>query len=465
VSDEQLNIDGFQLVNCIATGNDTQVWEVLDSGGSQRFAMKLLLPEAFAEREKISVLKREAKAGKALDHPNLIKIFDVAVTKKYGYLIMEYFRSTNLKSMIFSDLLGVHVRMKRLLEQVCMGLAYMHDKKWLHRDVKPDNILFNRGSELKIIDFSLATRGLKHRSKEIQGTKSYIAPETLLRKPSTPQTDMYSLGVTIFFALTGEMPITGTSPTELLKNHLRVTPPFPSQINPNVTPEMDDFVMRLLAKKPDKRFATMNEAYSLVRSIPIFKEDVEELDKKRAAEDERILKDGVDAARRLDSRSDAQRSELLGDAATKTRPQPKPQPARQQPSPAAQQPAQPPQQPPAAQPYPQPPPAAGYPQPQPPMPGGYPPGMMPPQPMPPQYYPQPPMPQPAPPAAGPPPQQPPPPQPAHPPPQQPPARQPSDQPRPVPEPAKQQQPEPAQSGTDQSDDNELPFMDELPPVK
>ncbi|MFQ5730993.1 MAG: serine/threonine protein kinase [Planctomycetaceae bacterium] len=445
MSTEQVTLDGFQLVNCVAGGNDTQIWEVAEGGSGRALAMKLLLPEAFADREKIQTLKREAKAGKLFEHPNVMKTHDVVVTKHHAYLIMDYFRSSNLKSLIHNDMLAIHQRMKRLVEQVCLGLGYIHDRGWLHRDVKPDNILFNRGSELKIVDFSLSVRSKKYKDKEIQGTKSYIAPETLLRQKQTRQTDMYSLGVTLYLALTGEFPITGMTPTELLKNHLRVVPALPSTLNPNVSPEMDDFVMRLLAKQPAKRFQTMDEAYSVIRSINVFKEDVGEVETRRKAKEEQILKDGVDAARRLDSRSDAKRSELTGNTPARPRPTP-----RRPVTPAAKSPQQVPD-PPQPQPVAQMPPGA-YPMP---MPAAYPP-MLPPQPPPmptppPQFYPG--MPAPLQPGGV---------APVMPVPQQVAAPQQAAPQPPTGQPAAPQSPPPVEKPP-QSDDD-LPFMEELPDV-
>jgi len=536
VTNEQTTIDGFQLLNCISSGNDSQVWEVTEAGG-RRFAMKVLLPEALEDRETVQTLKREGKAGQLFEHPNLVKIHDTVVTKQHAYLIMDFFRAPNLKTHIHSSLHEVHLRIDKLVEQLCLALAYMHDRGWLHRDVKPDNILLNKGSEVRLIDFSLAMRyssGLGKlfagKVKEIQGTKSYIAPETLLRKPPTPQTDMYSLGVTLYLALTGELPITGQSPTELLKNHLRVTPTTPSDVNPNITPEMDEWVMRLLAKKPANRFKTMDEAYSSIRAIKVFKEDITEVEKRREQEEQRILRDGVDAARRLDSRSDAQRTEMLGGQTVSTKPKPpqqhpakpqkdtKPQtdtkqPAAQrspQPSPQQHQqpqpgpggyPPQPQPYPPGAAPFPPmappgtaPPPAGahpphygappmppygpmpGYPAPQP-MPG------VPPQ-FPPQQHPQQQSPQQqqqqqqqqsqqqqqqqqqpqqsSQPASAPQGQ---PSAPSPPPPQQAPPRSPQQSPQQSPQPAPQpsQPASPPQEKSD-SDDDDLPLMDELPPV-
>ncbi len=393
MSDEPLMVDDYQLINCIASGNDTQVWEAL--AGSRRVALKLMHPEARKERDKVAVLKAEGKVGRLFDHPNIIKVHETVVNKKNAYLVLDYFRAPNLKSQIHNDLYSVQLRMKKLVESLCMALAHIHDRKWVHRDVKPDNILMNRGSEVRLIDFSLAHKIKRGKMKEIQGTKSYIAPETLMRRGPTRQTDMYSLGVTLFLALTGEFPITGLTPQDLLKNHLKVIPATPSTLNQNITPELDEFVLKLLAKKPADRFKTMDEAYSVVRGLKMFKENVEEVETKRKQKEEESLRDGVDAARLLDSRSDAERTILRGgtEAVSKPRPenrkpQPQPQPRPANPK-VATAPPQPPQ--PIAQPQPamaMPTPVmAGYPpQPQQMAPGQMPPGM------PPQYYPGMPMP-------------------------------------------------------------------------
>ncbi|MCH8335522.1 MAG: protein kinase, partial [Proteobacteria bacterium] len=108
--------------------------------------------------------------------------------------------------------------------------------------------------------------------------------ETLLRKPETPQTDMYSLGVTLFEVLTGDLPFKGTTPAELLVKHATEAPPVPSSFNPNVSPEMDRFILRLLAKNPKKRHKSMDEVHAEFRALQPFNEDVQEVAQKLEAE-------------------------------------------------------------------------------------------------------------------------------------------------------------------------------------
>ncbi len=502
---EQQTIDGYRIISEIAHGNTSEVLEVADAGGSTLpLCMKLLLPESLETHpEAKQVLKHEAKVGKALDHPSIVKVHKVSFTKKHSYIVMDYFRAPNIKTQIQTDRVGLHSRFRGVFEGLCLALGYMHEKGWVHKDIKPENVLANKAGEMRLIDFSLSVRAagglgklMGNRSKAVQGTRTYIAPETLLKKSPTIQTDMYSLGITVFEILTGSPPFRGMSPSELLRMHVQEKAPEVSSVNPNVTPEMDRLVARLLEKKPAKRHKNMEEVYAEFRSLKVFKEDPRELDAKYQEERKKAELDALGASDRINSRRDHQRSEAGLNAPPKpASPKPKPAPPRQ-PQPAAGQQRQ---NPPAGQPAmgqgygPQGPPPgyAPYPQyPQHPQQGyGYPPGMQPPPgyPMPqqpPGYYPGGPMPpgyapqqpqgmppqqpqqphpqQPAPqPQQGPGPQQPP-PQPAQPRPQQP--AQPPAASSPPPQQPPPQQPAPKPPEKKEEEDLPLMEMDELPDV-
>jgi serine/threonine protein kinase len=360
VSGGELKIDDYELVNCIATGNYSQIWEVIDGATSEHLAMKLLLPVAMAESSQLQILKHEAKVAQSLEHPNLIQFHKLVAGKGSAYILMEYFRGASLKTQIHSDPAELQKRFRKLFESICLVLAYMHDRGWVHRDIKPDNILMNKGSELRLIDFSLSSKhatGLSKlfagkKSKTIQGTRTYIAPETLKKEAAVPQTDTYSLGITFYEILTGLPPFTGMSPNALLRKHLSTTPPPPSEMNPNVTPEMDRIILKMLAKKPANRHASMNELLSEFRAIKPF-HDEEGIGGQVEEDDEESLAN----MGRIDSRTDAKRTEdYLNDPSSV----PPPTPAQpKQPTPVPQQPAMP-QQPAYGQPM-QPQPGYAYP--------------------------------------------------------------------------------------------------------
>jgi serine/threonine protein kinase len=316
-SNDDVLIDGYILENCIATGSTTQIWEVIESGSRKSYAMKLMLPEAFKLPAEKKVFKMEAGYYEKLVHPNLINFKELVVDKKRAYFIMEYFKAANLKNQITANPIEAKARTAKILEALCQVMGYIHEEGLVHRDVKPDNILVSGSSEVKLIDFSLTTKYSKgvgkylgFKMKMIQGTRTYIAPETILKKKPTPQTDMYSLGVTLYELLTGTPPFKGVTPSELLKKHLVEKAPAPSEFDPNITTEMDEIVLKLLEKKPSDRPETMGEVASLVRNLEPFKENPRELYKREFEADKIAQLESLDGVSKLDSRADAMKTAL-----------------------------------------------------------------------------------------------------------------------------------------------------------
>ncbi|MCA8982356.1 MAG: serine/threonine-protein kinase [Planctomycetaceae bacterium] len=309
---EDIVIDNFRLGNLIASGSTSQIYEVFDQETNERYAMKLLLDEAFKVPEHKATLKREYKIASGLDHPNIIRVFTHVQAKQHAYFIMEHFGGTNVKQIIRGDVAVVQARFRKLFECVLMGLGHVHEKGWLHRDLKPDNIMMTKASDVRLIDFSLSSqipsafaKLVSGKVKQIQGTRTYIAPEIVRRQLPCVQSDIYSLGVTAFECLTGRPPFMGTTPNDLLIRHIQERPPEPSSINPNVTPEMDKLIQRILAKKPQNRPQSAAELLSEFRTVKIFHEDPEEFAKRKAADYEAsqsFVNEGM-----LDSRADAER--------------------------------------------------------------------------------------------------------------------------------------------------------------
>lgn len=396
MADEELTIDDYKLVNCIATGSSSQVWEVQDKGTNERYAMKLLLPEAFEDPAQKAVLRNEARICKMFDHPNIIRMHLHKQTRSHAYCIMDYFGGPNTKQLIRTNLLFIHTRFRRFAECVAMALGHVHDKGWVHKDVKPDNIMLSRASEVRLIDFSLAAKApsalgkmLGGKQKVIQGTRTYIAPEVIRRKTPTPISDIYSFGITLFECLTGRPPFMGGTPSDLLIKHIQEKAPYPSEIHSNVSPDMDAFIDKLLSKKPENRPQNIGEVISELRNVKIFNVDPQEFAEQQEARRKADEEDSV--SNRLSSRMDAERAEREGrKPGERKRPATPPPKPPEQKKPAAAQ-ASPPQQPATHQQPAQPQmPQAPYGQPQPPTYQPAPQYQYPPQGMPPAagYYPQ-----------------------------------------------------------------------------
>ena len=318
MSDEEL-IDGvYKLVMCIATGGSSQVWEVVEQASGRHLAMKLLKTDSPDFKENKTGLKHEAEVLKSLDHPLIIKYEKYSSSRDNTYMTMEHFRAANVKLQIKADIASVHVRTRKLFESVCQALSHVHAKGWVHRDVKPDNVLMNKVGEIRLVDFSLSSKEVTGfskmigggRLKMIQGTRTYIAPETINKKAPTFQTDLYSLGIMFFEVLTGKTPFQAQTPEELLRKHLRTEPPNASEFNPNVTPEMDRLIAKLLKKKPADRHASVEEVLGELKRIKIFKEDVTEESLARKAEESKDTMGDLNDIR-LDSRADAKLREIL----------------------------------------------------------------------------------------------------------------------------------------------------------
>lgn len=310
-------IDNYEIASFIAGGGTSQVFEVIEPGTHRRLAMKLINNDHPDVKEHKAALKAEAVVCKALDHPNVIHYEGFISGRDYTYMLMEYFRAPTLKVQLKLDVLGVHLRMKRLLDGVCAALQHVHDRGFIHRDMKPENVLMNKVGEVRLIDFSLAVRmktGLAAmfggKKSQIQGTRTYIAPETIRKQNPVLQTDLYSLGILLFEVLTGKTPFQAPTPNELLQKHLSAPPPNASEFNPNVTPEMDRLIAKLLSKKPEQRGKDMAEISAELRRIRVFKEEIQEAKSSKVEDKPVDLLDQLSSGK-VDSRLDAKRSQLV----------------------------------------------------------------------------------------------------------------------------------------------------------
>ncbi|MEX0978043.1 MAG: serine/threonine-protein kinase [Pirellulales bacterium] len=267
----------YRLVNLIRAGKTCEVWDVANDAKGERLAIKLLTGEGARNREEIAFLKHEYQVGHTFDHPSVIKIYSLGRDRDSYYLVMELFAAPNLKQLIHQGVDELAPIATEFIRKSAEGLAYMHSKGWIHRDVKPDNFLVKADGDVKLIDFALAARrksGLARLfavKSKIQGTRSYMSPEQIRGQPLDERADIYSYGCMVHELLGGKPPYTGTSTNELLNKHLKSPIPPLQAANRNVTDDFASLLRTMLAKKPQERPQTMNDVLNELLVTPVFK--------------------------------------------------------------------------------------------------------------------------------------------------------------------------------------------------
>ncbi|MCE7871136.1 response regulator [bacterium CPR1] len=246
--------DFLEFVCELGRGGSGEVVKAWDWRTSEQVAVKLLFPGSDEEtRER---MRQEARELAALSHPNVVKLVDALEHEGQQILIMELLEGGNLH-----DFLATVPELALVLEifaQVCAGLEYIHDQGLVHRDLKPQNILFSAEKVPKIADLGLVRRvGVRSgltQTGVMMGTCAYVAPEQILStREAGPASDLYALGVTLFEALTGEWPFDRDNEFEMMQAHLREPAPGPRELRPDLPESLDQLVRRLLEKEPERR--------------------------------------------------------------------------------------------------------------------------------------------------------------------------------------------------------------------
>jgi len=268
----------YRLARLIRAGNTSEVWEAVEEPSQDRYAIKVLRQKYRTDKAEIALLKFEYTVGSDLKTPRIIRLIDYKVEAGTPFLVMELFSELNLKQALRRGHEAIGYMIDTIVEQAAEGLYFMHQRGWIHRDVKPDNFLVSRTGETKLIDFTIAEKkksGLGkmfHRpAKTVQGTRSYMSPEQIQGKICDERSDIYSFGCLLFEAVTGKPPYTGQTPNDLLTKHLNASIPSPLVYNNNVTPELAAIVKKMMAKKPEQRPPTMWDFLKEYQSIQTFK--------------------------------------------------------------------------------------------------------------------------------------------------------------------------------------------------
>ncbi len=256
-----LKLRQFELRALIGSGGMGAVYRALDLVLEREVAVKLMKTELLHDNQALESFYREARACASLNHTNIVHIYTFDESDGQKYLAMELADQGSLDRRIelYQRLSELEVLDIGIKVASALDLALKHG--FLHRDIKPGNILFNADNEPKLVDFGLARKvDAEHNPEEgAWGTPYYVAPEKIKREPETFLSDMYSLGGTLYHAITGHVPFEAPTVEELVLAHVNVPLTPPNQVVTEISQAGSDALSRAMAKHPSDRFQSYDE--------------------------------------------------------------------------------------------------------------------------------------------------------------------------------------------------------------
>ncbi|MGW3587626.1 Stk1 family PASTA domain-containing Ser/Thr kinase [Streptomyces fungicidicus] len=246
-------LDGRYRVEArIAVGGMATVYRAVDTRLDRVLALKVMHPSLAADRSFVERFIREAKSVARLAHPNVVQVFDQGTEGTYVYLAMEYIAGCTLRDVLRERGALQPRAALDILEPVLAALGAAHRAGFVHRDMKPENVLIGDDGRVKVADFGLvrAVDTVTNTTGTVLGTVSYLAPEQIENGIADPRVDVYACGILLYEMLTGEKPHDGDSPAIVLYKHLHEDVPAPSAAVPGMAYELDELVASATARNP-----------------------------------------------------------------------------------------------------------------------------------------------------------------------------------------------------------------------
>ena len=266
-------IGKYRVVQKVGEGGMGAIFKVKKQGSDRVVALKLLSREVSKLKDWRTRFQREAKVAIHLDHPNIVRGIEVGQEKDRFYYVMEFIEGTNLSDLIHDQGAVPEPRALEWMIQLAEGIDYIDSKKLVHRDIKPDNIIVTPPGVAKLTDLGLA-KSIAANSPQITatgtavGTPGYMSPEQIRGDKGVDiRTDLYSLGATFYFALTGRKPFEGDSFQEVLVKHLNDQLPSPKAHMARLSDEICRIVEKLMAKERKDRYRDAGDLLKDLRSL------------------------------------------------------------------------------------------------------------------------------------------------------------------------------------------------------
>ena len=259
-------LDGrYEIRELIGAGGMANVYHCYDTIDAREVAIKILKDEFLDNEDFIRRFKNESKAIAVLNHPNIVRVYDVSFGDMIQYIVMEYIDGITLKEYI--DMQGVldWKETVHLTTQILKALQHAHENGIVHRDIKPHNIMLLQDGTIKVTDFGIArfsSNATRTMTEQAIGSVHYIAPEQARGEKTDGKTDIYSVGVMMYEMLTGKLPFDGDSAVSVALMQLQAKAKRPREINPSIPEGLEEITVKAMQKNPEDRYHSALEMLS-----------------------------------------------------------------------------------------------------------------------------------------------------------------------------------------------------------
>jgi serine/threonine-protein kinase len=256
-------LDHYRIDAVVAHSGMSTLYRATDVKSGRQVALKVPHPEMEAEPILLERFKREEEIGQLLDHPGVVKTYD-GEERSRVYMVIEWVNGRLLRSILNEEKKLPVERAVTIVLRIGDALDYMHKHGIVHRDLKPENVMVDENDNIKLIDFGIAMKEDARRLTFVNlsatlGTPDYISPEQVKGQRGDQRSDIYALGIMLYEMLTGRVPFIGPNPLAAMNERLLLDPPPPRELNPEISPELEEILYRALERDPRHRYSTAHE--------------------------------------------------------------------------------------------------------------------------------------------------------------------------------------------------------------